>query len=111
MLAVLLFASLHFLVVTASTVTQNWDITWVKNAAPDGVPRPVIGINGQWPCPELSVNIGDTVQITVNNKLQNETTAIHFHGIFQTGSNQMDGPAMVTQCPVAPGSCEKTPHA
>lgn len=40
------------------------------------------------------------------NNLHNETTSIHFHGIFQKDSNQMDGPAMVPQCPVPPGSCK-----
>jgi iron transport multicopper oxidase len=89
-------------VALSKTVTYNWDITWV-NASPDGVSRPVIGINGQWPCPNIEVDIGDRVVIHTNNKLGNETTSIHFHGIFQTGSNAMDGPSAVTQCPIPVG--------
>jgi FtsP/CotA-like multicopper oxidase with cupredoxin domain len=85
-----------------ASVTYNWDIGWVS-AAPDGFERPFIGINGQWPCPPIHVNVGDTIQINVQNSLVNETTAIHFHGIFQTGTNEMDGPAMVNQCPIPPG--------
>ena len=89
----------------ANTVTYNWNIDWVP-VSPDGHRRPAIGINGQWPCPKIEVNIGDRVVINVNNRLDSQYTAIHFHGIFQTGSNQMDGPAMVTQCPIPPRSCE-----
>ena len=103
MLRAILLLALQVAATAATTVYQTWDIDWI-NAAPDGVMRPVVGINGQWPCPQLDVNIGDEVWIVVNNKLQNETTSIHFHGIFQTGSTQMDGPAMVTQCPIPPGS-------
>ena len=86
----------------SKTVMYNWDITWV-NASPDGVSRPVIGINGQWPCPSIEVEIGDRVVICANNQLGNETTSIHFHGIFQNGTNAMDGPTAVTQCPIPPG--------
>lgn len=88
-----------------NTVTYNWDVDWVS-VSPDGIQRPAVGINGQWPCPSMHVNIGDKVKVNVWNKLQNETTSIHFHGIFQTGSNQMDGPAYVSQCPIPPGGRE-----
>ncbi|KAH7336256.1 Cupredoxin [Rhexocercosporidium sp. MPI-PUGE-AT-0058] len=88
--------------VFSKTVTYNWDVSWV-NASPDGFSRPVIGINGLWPCPPISVTIGDRVVINLRNNLGNETTSLHFHGLFQTGSNTMDGPAGVTQCPVPPG--------
>ncbi|KAH0544590.1 hypothetical protein FGG08_001239 [Glutinoglossum americanum] len=86
----------------AATVIFNWDITWVS-ASPDGVSRPVIGINGAWPCPAIDVNVGDRVVIHVNNKLGNESTSLHFHGLFQQGAVTMDGPSGVTQCPIPPG--------
>lgn len=101
--AIVLFV--QALLVIASTVTFNWDIDWVS-VAPDGIVRPAVGVNGQWPCPPMYVNIGDQVILKVNNKLWNETTSIHFHGIFQTGSSQMDGPSYVTQCPIPPGECK-----
>jgi iron transport multicopper oxidase len=87
----------------AGTVTYNWDVTWVK-AAPDGFSRPVIGINNQWPCPKIEANKGDTVVVNLNNKLGNETTGLHFHGVNQINSIEMDGPSAFTQCPVPPGS-------
>lgn len=87
----------------AATVEVYWDITWVT-AAPDGYSRPVIGINGAWPCPLLEANVGDTVIVHVDNKLGNETTGLHFHGINQKGTPEMDGPSAVTQCSIPPGS-------
>ena len=87
----------------AGVVTYDWDVTWV-NAAPDGFARPVIGINGQWPCPKIEANVGDTIVVKVTNKFGNETTGLHFHGINQASTNEMDGPSGVTQCPVPPGS-------
>jgi iron transport multicopper oxidase len=88
--------------VIAKTVERDWNITWVT-AAPDGFARPVIGINGEWPCPELRVELGDKVIVTINNHLGNQSTGLHWHGIHQNGTSHMDGPAVVSQCPVAPG--------
>ncbi|KAK1530533.1 multicopper oxidase [Colletotrichum costaricense] len=85
----------------AATVTYNWEATWV-NAAPLNVSRAVIGINGQWPCPKIEATVGDTVVVHLTNKLGNQTTGIHFHGIDQVSTNWMDGPSMVTQCPLPP---------
>jgi iron transport multicopper oxidase len=102
--------ALQVFAVSAKTVTYNWEVDWVS-VNPDGVVRPAVGINGQWPCPSLNADFGDRVVINVKNALQNETTSIHFHGIYQQGSNQMDGPAMVTQCPIPPGGCKRASHA
>jgi len=89
-------------VASAATVEYDWDITWV-NAAPDGFQRPVIGVNNQWPCPEIRATKGDTIRVKMNNKLGNQTTSLHFHGINQVSTNWMDGPSLATQCPVPPG--------
>jgi len=83
--------------------TYNWDITWV-NAAPDGFERPVIGINGKWPLPTIEAHVGERVTVIAHNKLGNETTSLHFHGLRQFQTNTMDGPSGVTQCPIPPGS-------
>ena len=90
-------------IASAVTVTYNWDVTWVNVNPDDRHARPAIGINGQWPCPPITANVGDQVVINVKNKLGNETTSIHFHGLFQQGTNSMDGPVGVTQCPIPPG--------
>ncbi|MCJ1386547.1 hypothetical protein MMC17_009673 [Xylographa soralifera] len=104
--------------VFAATVTYNWDITWVSVNPDSRHVRPAIGINGQWPCPTLNANVGDTVVVNVNNQLGNQSTSLHWHGIFQQGTNFMDGPVGVTQCGIPPGgsytyeftvSCSPTP--
>ncbi|KAK3325088.1 Cupredoxin [Apodospora peruviana] len=83
-------------------VTYNWNITWVS-ASPDGFRRPFVGINGQWPCPPIKGNIGDEIKINLVNMLGNQTTTLHFHGIFQRNTTFEDGAAMVNQCPIPPG--------
>ncbi|KAL2023155.1 hypothetical protein VTK56DRAFT_3761 [Thermocarpiscus australiensis] len=87
----------------AANVTNDWQVTWVW-ASPDGFGRPVIGINGHWPCPTIEATVGDTVVIHLTNNLGNQTTGLHFHGVNQVQSNDMDGPSGVTQCPVPPGA-------
>lgn len=88
----------------AATVTYNFNITWVQ-ANPDGaMDRPVIGINGKWPLSTINANVGDDVVVKVNNQLGNQSTSLHFHGLFMNGTNHMDGPAGVVQCPIPPGS-------
>ncbi|KAF4637511.1 hypothetical protein G7Y89_g556 [Cudoniella acicularis] len=88
----------------AATVTYDFNITWVT-ANPDGLyDRPTIGINGQWPLPVMRATIGDQVVVKVNNQLGNQSTSLHFHGLFQNGSTSMDGPSQVSQCPIPSGS-------
>ncbi|KAL1297976.1 hypothetical protein AAFC00_006483 [Neodothiora populina] len=87
---------------TGKTVTYDWSIGWTT-AAPDGFERPVIGINGEWPCPTMRVDYGDRVIVRVTNNLGNQSTSIHWHGIFQYGSSEMDGTVGTSQCPIAPG--------
>ncbi|QSZ34526.1 hypothetical protein DSL72_006120 [Monilinia vaccinii-corymbosi] len=88
----------------AATITYDFNITWVR-ANPDGAyERPTIGINGQWPLPIMRASVGDQVIIHVDNQLGNQTTSLHFHGLFMNGTNHMDGPAQVTQCDISSGS-------
>ena len=88
----------------AKTVTYNWSIDWV-NRNPDGAyPRPVIGINGEWPCPQIDVDLGDHLVVNIYNNLGNESTGLHWHGITQYGHGTMDGSSGTTQCPVPPNS-------
>ncbi|RMZ68321.1 Conidial Pigment Biosynthesis brown1 [Pyrenophora seminiperda CCB06] len=87
----------------AKTVSYDFSVGYVT-AAPDGFTRQVIGINGQWPIPTIECDEGDTVSVTVHNNLPDQTTSLHFHGIWQTGTQVYDGPSGVTQCPIQPGS-------
>ncbi|KAJ2802108.1 ferroxidase fet3 [Coemansia guatemalensis] len=84
-------------------VVNYWDIGYVE-ADPDGEQqRQVIGVNGKWPPPALHATINDTLVVEVRNSLDKPTT-LHAHGIYQNGSNYMDGPAMVTQCGIPAGA-------
>ena len=67
-----------------------------------GVVRPLLVFNGQFPGPVIEANRGDRLLINVTNNLQNATT-VHWHGLYQNGTNWMDGTSGVTQCPIPPG--------
>jgi len=61
------------------------------------------GINGQWPLPIMRATVGDQVIVNVDNQLGNQSTTLHFHGLFMNGTSNMDGPAQVSQCGIPPG--------
>ncbi|KKA30055.1 hypothetical protein TD95_003583, partial [Thielaviopsis punctulata] len=86
----------------AKVLQYDWDITWVDRA-PHGVHRPVIGVNGEWPNPTIRGNVGDTVVVNVFNALGNQTTSLHWHGMYMTDTPHMDGASAVSQCPILPG--------
>jgi FtsP/CotA-like multicopper oxidase with cupredoxin domain len=67
-----------------------------------GILRPMLVINGQFPGPLIEVNRGDRVLVNVTNNLSNAST-IHWHGLYQNGTNWMDGTSGITQCPIPPG--------
>ncbi|KAI1866391.1 hypothetical protein JX265_007692 [Neoarthrinium moseri] len=83
----------------------HWTIL-EKEGNPDGIFKPMMTINGQFPGPLIEVNEGDTIVVNVVNRASN-ATAIHWHGIFQNGTAWMDGTAGITQCPIAPGQSFK----
>lgn len=99
----LLPISLLAAVAQSATVTYDFDVGWTY-ANPDGQrTRPVMGINGQWPIPPIVATKGDQVIVNVKNSLGNESTSLHFHGLYQNGTTHMDGPIAVTQCGILPG--------
>lgn len=71
----------------------------------DGVPRVGQAINGSIPGPTIVADWGDTVRVHMTNGLTRSSngTSIHFHGIRQNFTNQMDGVSSITQCPTPPG--------
>ncbi|KAI2996955.1 CAZyme family AA1 [Aspergillus niger] len=82
---------------------EYWFNVENTTAAPDGVELPVQLINGTFPGPTIIADWGDTVIVHVTNSLQNNGTGLHFHGIRQNWTDQMDGVPSITQCPIAPG--------
>jgi FtsP/CotA-like multicopper oxidase with cupredoxin domain len=71
--------------------------------SPDGIPREMTVFNGQYPGPTIVADWGDTIQVNVVNNLADNGTSIHWHGIRQLHSNNMDGTNGITECPIAPG--------
>jgi FtsP/CotA-like multicopper oxidase with cupredoxin domain len=67
-----------------------------------GVLRKMLVINSQFPGPLIRVNRGDQLLINVTNRLS-EPTTLHWHGLYQNGTNWMDGTTGITQCPIPPG--------
>ena len=65
--------------------------------------RPVnaYAVNRQVPGPRIELEQGDHVRFVVTNHLP-ESTTLHWHGLIVP--NTMDGPAVVTQKPIAPGA-------
>ncbi|KAF4540341.1 Multicopper oxidase [Lasiodiplodia theobromae] len=84
-------------------VREYWFNIENTTAAPDGVEMPVQLINGSFPGPTIIADWGDTVIVHLTNSLQTNGTGLHFHGIRQNWTDQMDGVPSLTQCPIAPG--------
>ncbi|KAJ5625031.1 multicopper oxidase-domain-containing protein [Penicillium lagena] len=88
----------------AGTQHRDWRIS-SGNRRPDGVLKPVYLINGERDCPTpgptIEARSGDTLVITVTNELQEESIALHWHGLHV--ANAMDGAAGVSQCTIPPG--------
>jgi iron transport multicopper oxidase len=51
----------------------------------------------------IEADLGDTIVVTAHNSLGNQATSLHFHGMFQQGTQQSDGPVSLTQCAIQPG--------
>ncbi|KAJ3058559.1 hypothetical protein HDU99_006751, partial [Rhizoclosmatium hyalinum] len=85
------------------TITLFWTATNTSQS-PDGVTRFALGINNL-PGHESGIhaNQGDRIIIHFKNGLK-VPTSLHFHGMIQRDTAFADGPAAVTQCPVAPGA-------
>ncbi|KAK5171902.1 uncharacterized protein LTR77_003539 [Saxophila tyrrhenica] len=85
---------------------QRREYNWIVRDhmhSPNGILRPMILVNSQFPGPMIEANEGDTIVVHVHNEAVN-ATSIHWHGIYQMGTPYMDGTVGVTQCPIAPGA-------
>lgn len=71
-------------------------------------PKLALAINGQVPGPVIEANWGDDVEVTFINKLQDNGTAIHFHGVRQEATNDQDGVPGITECGIAGNGGSRT---
>ncbi|KAJ8592693.1 laccase [Rhizopogon salebrosus TDB-379] len=76
-----------------------------KIIAPDGFERSATLVDGTFPGPLIAAKKGDDFSINVVNELMDDamfkSTSVHWHGIYQNGTNYADGTSFVTQCPIA----------
>ncbi|KAJ7685843.1 Cupredoxin [Mycena rosella] len=77
--------------------------------APDGFSRSTVVVNGQYPGPPILLTKGDSLSVTVNNRLTDPTmrrsTSLDLDGLFSTTSELYDeGSSFVTQCPIGPNA-------
>jgi len=80
--------------------TYNFTIAYANNATS------VLLINNEFPGPTVRANVHDIIIVHIHNALHTmEELTIHFHGILQRQTPQMDGVGFVTQMPI---SCGKT---
>ncbi|EGZ26571.1 hypothetical protein PHYSODRAFT_320491 [Phytophthora sojae] len=103
-IAALLGLSLLTAISSADTsiVAYDWHVTYISSAC-DGVHMTSYGINGNSSNYALiEVELGQTVQVTVTNELD-EPTCLHWHGLQQLGTQEMDGTSDITQCGIAAG--------
>eukprot|EP00927_Polykrikos_kofoidii_P045081 TRINITY_DN38943_c0_g2_i1.p1 TRINITY_DN38943_c0_g2~~TRINITY_DN38943_c0_g2_i1.p1 ORF type:complete len:728 (-),score=102.44 TRINITY_DN38943_c0_g2_i1:347-2530(-) len=99
-------------VVNGTLVDQNLEECKLPSCNPADVlsvdgwqPGKLVSVyNGSLPGPPIEVWKGQTVRVTVHNKLKSETTSIHWHGVYQRGTPWMDGVARLTACPILPGA-------
>jgi FtsP/CotA-like multicopper oxidase with cupredoxin domain len=76
----------------------NFTIAYANNSSS------VLLVNNQFPGPAIRANVHDVIIVHVHNALQTmEEVSIHFHGILQRQTPQMDGVAFVTQMPIPSG--------
>lgn len=73
--------------------------------APNGVMRSVRTYNGTVPGPVIEANLGDIIEVEATNKMK-ESTTVHWHGMYQIGTNDQDGVNRVTQGGIPTGSSQ-----
>lgn len=88
--------------ITCNTVEINLELTECT-VSPDGIERSALCVNGQMPGPLIEANWGDTIVAHVTNSMSTNGSSIHWHGMRQNYTNEMDGVVSITQCALAPG--------
>ena len=91
--------------ITCNQVEVSLEVTECT-VSPDGHERSALCINGITPGPLIEANWGDTIIVHLTNSMKVNGTSMHWHGLRQNYTNEMDGVSAVTQCPLAPGQTQ-----
>lgn len=87
-------------------IKHTFEVSYITGR-PDGVLKDnILGINGQSPGPTIEGFVGDELEVTLLNKIQDkQDVTIHWHGIPQKGGSLFeDGTSWVSQCPLPYGA-------
>jgi FtsP/CotA-like multicopper oxidase with cupredoxin domain len=84
----------------AKLIKYNFDID-TKSVNFTGKNVDAISVNNQIPGPTIEATVGDILEVTFNNKM-NQETSIHWHGVLLP--NDQDGVPHLTTKPIAPHS-------
>ena len=90
-----------FSALASSTVEYELNVG-PREADPDGRRRKIWCYNGQLPGPLVRARLGQTLRIKVTNQLA-VPTSVHWHGLHQPGTWQMDGVDRVSRAPIPAG--------
>ncbi|KZC04143.1 Laccase-5 [Dufourea novaeangliae] len=66
----------------------------------NGVQRMGLLVNRMMPGPAINVCQGDKIVVDVENGIKEDAISIHWHGVFQKGTQHYDGVPSLTQCPI-----------
>lgn len=88
--------------------TLQYDLSITNTTCnPDGArSRVCLLINNRMPGPVITANWGDTIRVTIRNRMQHNGTSIHWHGLRQLNSVTQDGVNGITECALAPGDAK-----
>lgn len=75
------------LVPDTGVTREYWFNVENTTAAPDGIERIVLAVNGSIPGPTIIADWGDEVIVHVTNSMTNNGSTIHWHGIRQNFTN------------------------
>ena len=85
---------------SAKQVTYNIDLDY-KTVNFTGKDVQALSIGASIPGPTIAATVGDTLRVTFNNKMDEETS-IHWHGVLLP--NDQDGVPHLTTKPIPPHS-------
>ena len=65
-----------------------------------GTTKKEVTVYGTSPGPTIRVTLGNSVEVTVINEIDDDVTTVHWHGMAQTDTPFSDGIINITQCPI-----------
>lgn len=90
---------LSFSIIVASKTVQKFTLV-VEHATLTGKSKQQIVFNGSVPGPMLNITLGNSVELTVINNINDAYTSLHLHGLKQHGTPFSDGVPLFTQCTI-----------